>query len=153
MKPQLNIQRLKEKREEKGWSKNFAAQKMGFLQSVYLRYENGERAPSYAAIKSMALCLDTSVDYLTGVSNDDAPQEILLDYSDSRLLYIVKSFNSCPEEKKERLFNYAKKIASTQGVTKAEFATELQKGIDSIKKGRTHSTNDVDKMLADEFGI
>ena len=26
-------------------------------------------------------------------------------------------------------------------------------GIDSIKKGRTHSTNDVGKMLADEFGI
>ena len=42
---------------------------------------------------------------------------------------------------------------SAQGITKSEFDSELQKGVDSIKKGRTHSVEDVDRMLAEEFGI
>lgn len=42
---------------------------------------------------------------------------------------------------------------SAQGITKAEFDAELQKGMDSIKNGRTHSVEDVDHMLAEEFGI
>ena len=42
---------------------------------------------------------------------------------------------------------------SAQGITKAEFDAELQKGVDSIKNGRTHSVEDVDRMLDDEFGI
>lgn len=42
---------------------------------------------------------------------------------------------------------------SAQGITKAEFDAELQKGVDSIKNGRTHSVEDVDRMLAKEFGI
>ena len=42
---------------------------------------------------------------------------------------------------------------SAQGITKAEFDAELQKGVDSIKNGRTHSIEEVDHMLAEEFGI
>ena len=42
---------------------------------------------------------------------------------------------------------------SAQGITKAEFDAELQKGVDSIKNGRTHSVEDVDRMLSEEFGI
>ena len=42
---------------------------------------------------------------------------------------------------------------SAQGITKAEFDTELQKGMDSIKNGRTHSVEDVDRMLSEEFDI
>ena len=42
---------------------------------------------------------------------------------------------------------------SAQGINKAEFDAELQKGVDSIKDGRTHSVDDVDRMLAEEFGI
>ena len=42
---------------------------------------------------------------------------------------------------------------SAQGITKAEFDAELKKGVDSAKSGRTHSVEDVDRMLAEEFGI
>ena len=42
---------------------------------------------------------------------------------------------------------------SAEGMTRAEFDNELQKGVDSIKKGRVHSVEDVDSMLAEEFGI
>ncbi len=42
---------------------------------------------------------------------------------------------------------------SAQGISKAELYDELQKGVDSIKSGRVHSAKDVDRMLAEEFGI
>lgn len=42
---------------------------------------------------------------------------------------------------------------SAQGITKTEFDAELQRGVDSIKNGRIHSVDDVDRMLAKEFGI
>ena len=42
---------------------------------------------------------------------------------------------------------------NAEGISKAEFDAELQKGVDSIKNGRTHSLHDVDNMLAKEFGI
>ena len=42
---------------------------------------------------------------------------------------------------------------SAQGITKNEFDAELQKGVDSIKNGRTHSVETVDRILAEEFGI
>lgn len=42
---------------------------------------------------------------------------------------------------------------SAQDITKSKFDAELQKGVDSIKNGRTHSVEDVDRTLAEEFGI
>ena len=42
---------------------------------------------------------------------------------------------------------------SAHGIIRAEFDSELQKGVDSIKNGRTHSVEDIDRMLAEEFGI
>ncbi len=111
-KPVLNINRLKNKREEKGWSKNFASEEMGIAQSVYLRYENGQSAPSFSVIKNMALTLGTSVEYLTDVSDDDTPNEILISHKDPRLTYIVESYVSYSNEDKERLYKYAKGLGS-----------------------------------------
>ena len=45
------------------------------------------------------------------------------------------------------------KVFSAEGLDRAEFDYELKKGVDSIKAGRIHSTEDVDNMLAEEFGI
>ncbi len=45
------------------------------------------------------------------------------------------------------------KIFSVEGMTRTEFDNELQKGVDSIKAGHTHSTEEIDQMLAEEFGI
>ncbi len=40
---------------------------------------------------------------------------------------------------------------SAQGLSKVEFDAKIQKGVDSIKNGRTHSVEDVDRMLAEEL--
>jgi transcriptional regulator with XRE-family HTH domain len=110
----MNAERLKEKRLEKGWSKNYAAEEMNLSQSVYFRYESGESLPSYSAIKNMALTLGTSVEYLTGKTNDDRPVEYIVDCSDSRLSFIIEQYKSYPEDTKERLYKYVKKLSSNK---------------------------------------
>lgn len=39
------------------------------------------------------------------------------------------------------------------GMTKSEIDTELMKGIDSIKGGKTYTADEVDAMFAEEYGI
>lgn len=111
-KPQLDTDRLKKLREAKGWSKKYTSDEMQLDQAAYLRYESGECAPSFSVIKNMALTLGTSVDYLTGKSDDVKPQEILISTNDSRLKYIVELYSSSEEDYKERLYKYAQKIGS-----------------------------------------
>ena len=108
--PTLDTSRLKNKRVEKGWNKLEASQKMNIPQSAYVRYENGQRAPSYTALKNMALSLGTTVEYLTGQTDDDSPNEYLISASDDRLIYVIEMFNNSNEELKETLFKYAKKL-------------------------------------------
>jgi transcriptional regulator with XRE-family HTH domain len=110
MKPTLDTERLKHKREEKGWSKNQAAQEIGILQSSYLRYESGENNPSVSALKNIAWTLGTSVEYLTGKSNDDRPMEYLVDCSDSRLADIISTYKSSSEDQKDRIYAYIKRL-------------------------------------------
>ena len=42
---------------------------------------------------------------------------------------------------------------SVDQLTKKQLDTELQKGIDSIKEGNVYSADEVDAILAIEFGI
>lgn len=111
-KPTLNIERLKSKREEKGWNKLEASEKMGIPQYAYGRYENGQIAPSYSGLKDMALTLGTSVEYLTNQTDDDRPLEYLISVEDERLMYIIDTYKDAPENNRERLFRYAEKLSS-----------------------------------------
>ncbi len=111
-KPKINIERLKEKRLEKGWNKVEAAEYMAMPHSIYLRYESGERSPSYTALRDMALTLGTTVEYLTDQTDDDRPEEYLISAKDDRLIYILETYNEVEEDGKQRLYNYAKKLHS-----------------------------------------
>ncbi len=117
MKITLNTERLKKKREEKGWNKLVAAQKMGFPQGTYVRYENGSRTPAYSVIKSMAISLGTSVEYLTGQSDDDARSEFVVSCNDKYLEFIIESYYNFPDNKKKRLYKYAQKLSNTSNVS------------------------------------
>ena len=118
MKPILDTDRLRELREEKGWSKNVASQKMGLLQSAYLRYENGISVPSYSVLKIMALTLGTTVEYLSGQTDETIPTELLVSCKDKRLTYIIESFHTYSNDEKERLYKYAKGIISKRNEKK-----------------------------------
>ena len=110
MKTPLNIERLRNKREEKGWNKSEAAYEMGIAQNSYVRYENGDRTPTYSVIKNMAITLETSVEYLIGKSDNDRRTELVVSCDDKNLEYIIETYNNLPDDKKERLYKYAKKM-------------------------------------------
>ncbi|MBQ9505398.1 MAG: type II toxin-antitoxin system antitoxin, RelB/DinJ family, partial [Lachnospiraceae bacterium] len=44
-------------------------------------------------------------------------------------------------------------LFSAKDMSRTDFDQALQKGIDSIEAGKTHSVQEVDEMLAQEFGI
>lgn len=114
--PELDIERLIKKRTEKGWNKLEASEAMSIPQSAYGRYENGQRAPSYCALRDMALTLGTSVEYLTGQTDDDRPIEYLVSSKDEKLVYIIETYNNASDENKERLYKYTKGLKSNNSI-------------------------------------
>lgn len=46
-----------------------------------------------------------------------------------------------------------RKPTAIGGMTREQLDAELQKGFDSMKSGRVYSEEEVDAMLAEEFGI
>lgn len=58
--------RLKIVREEKGFKREYIAQKIGTSAAIIGRYERGERTPSVDIAKKIAEALEVSLDYLVG---------------------------------------------------------------------------------------
>lgn len=68
--------RLKSEREGRGWTKKFAASKLGLKQvSTYANYEYGIRDPDTDMLARMAQLYDTTIDYLKGLSDLKQPRE------------------------------------------------------------------------------
>jgi transcriptional regulator with XRE-family HTH domain len=83
-------ERVKSLRGKRGYAqqKEFAAA-IGVSPARYNQYENGTREPDHAMLALIAKKLDTSVDYLLGVSNDPAPpRELLADSTKKEAPYI-----------------------------------------------------------------
>jgi len=67
------MSRLKELRKAKGFSQVKMQMLTGIDQSDYSKIENGKRNMSFEQCKRVALALDTSMDYLAGLTNDPTP--------------------------------------------------------------------------------
>lgn len=116
MKPVLDTERLRQIREEKGWSKKHTAEEMGILQDVYLRYENGVRLPSYSVIKNMALTLGTSVEYLSGKTDDKMPMDFIVHSHEKGLSYVIESYQKLSPTNKNRIQEYVRKVLEEQSI-------------------------------------
>ena len=60
-------ERLKPARIKAGLSQSEIAQKVGISQPVYSYIESGDRTPSLAVTKKLAIILGVSIDYLVGL--------------------------------------------------------------------------------------
>lgn len=67
------MSRLKELRKEKGYSQIKMQILTGIDQSDYSKIENGKRGMSFEQCKRLALALDTSMDYLAGLTEEKDP--------------------------------------------------------------------------------
>lgn len=62
--------RLRQLREERGFSRSALAKKLGVSKETIYRYENNIQSPSLDRTKQIAVILRTSVDYLLGLDDE-----------------------------------------------------------------------------------
>ena len=67
------MSRLKDLRKERGFSQVKMQMLTGIDQSDYSKIETGRRGLSYEQCKRIALALDTSMDYLAGLTDEPVP--------------------------------------------------------------------------------
>lgn len=67
------MSRLKELRKERGYTQIKMQMLTGIDQSDYSKIESGKRYYTFEQCKRIALALDTSMDYLAGLTDDKKP--------------------------------------------------------------------------------
>lgn len=67
------MNRLKELRKLRGYTQVKMQLLTGIDQSDYSKIENGKRYYTFEQCKRIALALDTSMDYLAGLTDDPSP--------------------------------------------------------------------------------
>ena len=99
--------RLKQIRESLGFNKAEAGRILHMTAMGYGRYESGERIPSYQTVRHMAQVFGTSPDYLYGLSDCPAPDELVISSAaDPELFMIVKKMKSLGSDARNRLLAY-----------------------------------------------
>lgn len=64
------MNRLKELRKEKGYTQIKIQMMTGIDQSDYSKLENGKRYYTFEQCRKLAIALETSMDYLAGITNE-----------------------------------------------------------------------------------
>lgn len=65
--------RLRELRKERGYTQLKIQMMTGIDQSDYSKLENGKRYYTYTQLRLLAIALDTSMDYLAGLTDEKKP--------------------------------------------------------------------------------
>ena len=109
----LNCERLIECRKALGITKQEAAKRMQMSQPAYLRYESGERTPSIHVIYYMAHILGTSAEYLTGKTDDPAPNCHYIYKIEKPVLFsLIDKVENCDSDTQKRLMAYFQKMST-----------------------------------------
>ena len=67
------MSRLKDLREKRGYTQIYMQMKTGINQSDFSKIENGKRYYTFEQCKRIALALNTSMDYLAGLTYVEDP--------------------------------------------------------------------------------
>lgn len=85
---------------------------MQMSQPAYLRYESGERTPSIHVIYFMANVLGTSADYLTGKTDNPAPNTYWVDANvEPELFSLIEKYSKSDAITREHLLSYFLKLS------------------------------------------
>lgn len=69
----IDMTRIKELRKEKGFTQVKIQMMTGIDQSDYSKIESGKRYLTFEQCRKLAIALDTSMDYLSGLTNEKKP--------------------------------------------------------------------------------
>lgn len=98
-------------RNQLGITKAEAARRLNLSSIGYCRYEYGQRTPSMQTLEVIAQCFGTSVDYLTGKTDDISSDKIIVDKNfDPELFSLIESLRSCDNDQIRRLSAYASQL-------------------------------------------
>ena len=115
MNEQLLSERIKIARKNLGITKAEAARRLNLSKIGYCRYEYGERTPSIQTLEVIAKCFNTSIDYLTGETDDITPDQVVISKKDNPIIFeLVTSLQNVDNESLKRLLAYY------NGLTKEE---------------------------------
>ncbi len=111
MNEQIIAERIKAARENIGITKAEASRRLNLSKIGYCRYEYGERTPSPQTLEVIARCFSTSVDYLTGKTNDIHADFVVFTKEDNPILFeLVSTLKNIDESSITHLLEYCKKI-------------------------------------------
>lgn len=109
MNEQLLLERLRIARENVGITKAEAARRLNLSKIGYCRYEYGERIPSVQTLEVIARCFQTSVDYLTGKTDDITPDYVVISRNEKPIMFeLVTSLQNSNEDSVKRVLAYYK---------------------------------------------
>jgi transcriptional regulator with XRE-family HTH domain len=113
MSTQLISERIKKARENLGITMAEASRRLNLSKIGYCRYEYGERTPSSQTLDVIARCFNTSVDYLTGKTDDMSPDKIVISKENEPELFgLIESCRNSEPDTINRLLEYYQKIIS-----------------------------------------
>ncbi len=69
----MKMRRIKELRKEKGFTQVKIQMLTGIDQSDYSKIESGKRYLTFEQCRKLAMALDTSMDYLAGLTDEKKP--------------------------------------------------------------------------------
>lgn len=108
MSDNIIAQRIAEARNNLGITKAEAARRLNLSSIGYCRYEYGDRTPSMQTLEVIAQCFNTSVEYLTGQTDDITPAKIVVDKkADPELFELIKDLSSYDSDQIKRISIYA----------------------------------------------
>jgi len=111
MSDNIIAQRITEARNNLGITKAEAARRLNLSSIGYCRYEYGERTPSMQTLEVIAQCFGTSVEYLTGKTDDISPAKIVVDKkTNPELFNLVQTLSSSDNDQIRRISIYASQL-------------------------------------------
>lgn len=100
-------ERIRAARENLDITKAEASRQLNLSKIGYCRYESGERTPSIQTLEVIARYFNTTVDYLTGKTDDIQPDYIIIHKdANPELFEFISSISSSNSEQINRLLAY-----------------------------------------------
>lgn len=97
-------------RETLGINKAEAARRLDLSKMGYGRYENGQRTPSPQMVEYMAQRLGTTVAFLTGTSDDPAPDQFIITTAEPELFELITRLRGRTTDDIQRLTYYLEQL-------------------------------------------
>ena len=115
MNEQLLPERIKIAREHIGITKADASRRLNLSKIGYCRYEYGERTPSMQTLEVIARCFHTSVDYLTGKTDDINPDCIVISRKEDPIMFeFVTTLQNSNKNTLKRLLAYYQALSQEE---------------------------------------